>query len=85
VLVVGAGAGVVVIVVVGAGVGVGVGVTVGQGGYMPPHSCANADVERAADKKTRKTTLGKENLNIVSISFQSNGDLSIRNGSMRLD
>jgi hypothetical protein len=83
VLVVGAGAGVVVIVVVGAGVGVGV--TVGQGGYMPPHSCANADVERAADKKTRKTTLGKENLNIVSISFQSNGDLSIRNGSMRLD
>jgi hypothetical protein len=41
-------------------VGAGVVVVVGQGGYMPPHSCAKAEVERAADRKTRKANLGNE-------------------------
>ena len=62
-------AGVVVVVV--EVVGAGVVVIVGQGGYIPPHSCANAELERAADKKTRKASLGKENLNISSISFSA--------------
>jgi hypothetical protein len=35
---------------------------------MPPHSCAKAELLRVASKNARNATLGKEILNIVSIS-----------------
>ena len=70
----GAAGAAVVVDVAGAGVGETVGagavVVVGHGGYIPPQSCANAEVERPAVISTRKAALGKENLNIASISFQ---------------
>ena len=61
VIVVKVGGTVVVMKVVGAVVVV---LTVGQDGDIKPHICANAEVERAADKNNRKASLGKENLNI---------------------
>jgi hypothetical protein len=62
-----------VAVVLEVGAVVVVVLVVGQGGYIPPHNCANAEVERAADKNIRKASLGKENLNIASNSFQPFG------------
>jgi len=61
----GAGAG------AGEAAGAGAGVIVGQGGYIPPHNCANAEVESPAVKRTKKETLGKENSNMLQSPFQS--------------
>ena len=58
--------GVVGVVAVGVVVVVVVVVVGGQGGYIPPHSCANAELERVTHIESRNATLDKESLNIVS-------------------
>jgi hypothetical protein len=41
-------------------------VVVGQGGYIPPHSCAKPEAETVTSKNVRRANLDRERLNIAS-------------------